>query len=156
MDPTREKITLCVADYQWSEDWYKCVAKFDSGCDDDWISEELVSKIGIPSEEADRLLCTTFDGSTFISDKTTDKITWMHDNTDKSISGSFRISKNASFGIIIGQKTLFRESIFSTGVKVSSTGVLVTKRISKSTVSHIIYTFSIRILIALICRGQRA
>jgi hypothetical protein len=136
-DPTREKITLCVAGYQLGKDWIQCVAKFDSGCDDDWISEELASWIGLVSREVDPVLCTTFDGSTFISDRVTDMMTWMHDKKEKSICGSFRISKNASFDIVIGKHTLFREKIFSTGAKVNNTGVLLTKKISKGMFSQV-------------------
>jgi hypothetical protein len=136
-DPTREKITLCVAGYPIAKDWIECIAKFDSGCDDDWISEELASQIGLVSREADPVLCTNFEGTTFISDQKTDMMTWMHDKNGKSISGSFRISEYASFAIVIGKHTLFSEKIFSTGEKVHSTGVLVTKKISKGMLSQL-------------------
>ena len=87
--------------------------------------------------EADPVLCTTFDHRTFISDRVTDKITWMHENNEKSICGSFRISENAPFEIMIGKHTLFREKIFSTGPKIRNAGVLVTKKISKGMFSHV-------------------
>jgi hypothetical protein len=64
-------------------------------------------------------------------------MTWMHDKNEKSICGSFRISENASFEIVIGKHTLFREKIFSTGAKVHNAGVLLTKKISKGMFSHV-------------------
>jgi hypothetical protein len=86
------------------------------------------------------MLCTTFDGSSFISDRVTDKLTWMHNKNEKSICGAFRISKNVSFDIVIGKRTLFYEKIFSTGTKVrKNAGILLTKKISKGKLC--LYTF---------------
>lgn len=130
-DPTREKIALCVAGYQLAEDWLKCMAKFDTGCDEDWMSEKLASKIGLKLTETDSIMCTNFDGSRFISDQITDKITWIHDNNKKSICGTFRISENQPYDVVIGYRTLFHENILRTGVKIHNAGILTTKKISK-------------------------
>jgi hypothetical protein len=131
MDPTREKIQLCVAKYPIDKDWITCMAKFDTGCDDDWISEKLASEIGIELEQAPILRCSNFDNSIHISEHSISRLTWMHDQNQKTICGTFRVGKHSHYDIIIGKQTLFEKKIYSTGDKVHNTGVLVTKRISK-------------------------
>ncbi|PMD62721.1 uncharacterized protein K444DRAFT_661806 [Hyaloscypha bicolor E] len=135
-DPTGETIKLFVAGYRVDAnkpDWLHFFAKFDSGADDDWISERLVSDLGLPSKNAEQLLqCTNFDGTTFISDRAVaDRLTWIRDQEVKSVSGYFRILPDAPFDLVIGKNTLFREKIFKKGSAPHKAGVLVTKKITK-------------------------
>jgi len=108
-----------------------CIAKFDTGSDDDWMSKRLALEIGVELEEARPLLCQNFDGSHFISDLVANNVTWMHDKNTKTICGTFRIGQHTSYEVVIGKRTLFDEKIYSTGEKIRDAGVLVTKKISK-------------------------
>lgn len=128
-------MTICIAGSQsagaGNEDWIPCIAKFDSGADDDWISEELVSRTGLLQKEAEALECKNFDGTKFISDQYIDNLTWQRKDSPKTICGPFRILPDAPYELVIGKTTLFREKIFSVNATPRAAGVLVTKKITK-------------------------
>lgn len=136
-DPTWGEVTICVAGAQNvtadGEDWLSCVAKFDTGTDDDWISEKLVTKIGLLQEETEPWECKNFDGTIFISDQHISRLTWVQEEANKSLSGSFRILPEAPFDLLIGSKTIFRAKIFVAPSRspLHAAGVLVTKKITK-------------------------
>jgi hypothetical protein len=144
-DPTKEFIWVFVAGsqkprsgYRQVDDWVQCHAKFDSGADDDWISEELATGLGFKSKQAETWECHIFDGNIFTSDKCVGRLTWIREGTvkgdapqteTKTISGPFRIMPNAPFEILIGRKTLFGRKIFDK----KSALILVVKKPTKST-----------------------
>jgi hypothetical protein len=102
-------------------------AVVDTGCEENWISWTVLRLLQLEATKTDPKVYKQFGNKTFVSDRVTD-ITWSVPSWNLSRRDEFRVSKDVSFQVLIGSKTIFHSGILKEG---GNLRVLVAKKKSK-------------------------
>ncbi|KAI9375787.1 hypothetical protein BJX61DRAFT_539518 [Aspergillus egyptiacus] len=93
-----------------------CRGQLDSGCEDNWVSSELISRLGIMERvsqinEAARTSYIGFGGDSFVPAGTI-TLTWYASNSASTKETAFFVHGHVPFDMVLGRKFIAEESVF--------------------------------------------
>lgn len=91
-----------------------CRGILDTGCEDNWISLEIIERAGmVPSVVQNTFgnILTGFGGG-LVESKGSITITWYVNNASKTRQTTFLVAKHGPFDLLLGNKSIFSENIF--------------------------------------------
>ncbi|KAL6718892.1 hypothetical protein ACLMJK_003127 [Lecanora helva] len=99
-----------------SEDFYNAVArgKLDTGCDENWISMELLERVGIGDQiqTMDSIPSYVAFGGHELEPIGVIDVTWFATNAAKSRKTTFLVHNEVPFDMVLGRQWIAEESIF--------------------------------------------
>ena len=87
----------------------------DSGCDDNWITLDVVKRAGLESTVTKEAYSRTFVGfgGHGVRPIGKIKITWFANNAPKTRETVYYVAEDGPFDVLLGSRFIFRESIFT-------------------------------------------
>ncbi|CAG8973846.1 hypothetical protein HYALB_00005591 [Hymenoscyphus albidus] len=83
------------------DEWFGIVAIIDSGTEENWISEAIVTEYQLREEAGNPICCTDFGGGRIESDRCV-KLTWRRERAKKTERAYFHVGKDAPFDVLFG------------------------------------------------------
>ena len=94
------------------EKWLPIVAILDTGTDDNWISQDLVDRLGLNIKNGQQISAVDFSGQTINSTKIV-HATWLSINSRQTRHTGFYVTRDAPIDLLFGKSFIFTEGIYS-------------------------------------------
>lgn len=94
--------------------WMACRGILDTGCEDNWISLEIIKRAGMVSSTVQNThenILTGFGGE-IVESKGTITITWYANNASKTRQTTFLVAEHGPFDLLLGKTFIFSENVF--------------------------------------------
>jgi len=116
-DPTKDPTGFDATIFHGITDgpqWMACRGILDTGCEDNWISLEIIKRAGMVSSTVQNThedVLTGFGGE-IVESKGTITITWYANNASKTRETTFLVAEHGPFDLLLGKAFIFSENIF--------------------------------------------